>query len=109
MNDENWIFSHTVNLSRGHDLGWTIGPDGDAWPAIIDLSICDEPSPMPCTPEAFRKIAPHENVGAMSPRFRVVFCGAATHSGKPCRNRRGSCQAHEKPGAIPKSDDRQLW
>lgn len=106
---DNWLFDHTTNLGNGHDLGWSVGPDGEAWPVIINRATCAEPTHVPVTPEAFRDIAPHENDGEMKPRFRVVFCGATTHSGKPCRNRRGHCQSHKEPGPLPKSDDRQLW
>ncbi len=107
--DENWLFDHTTSLGNGHDLGWSIGPGGEAWPVIINRAACTEATPVAVTAEAFRQIAPHENDGELRSRFRVVFCGAVTHSGKPCRNRRGHCQAHEKPGVIPKSDERQLW
>lgn len=74
-----------VDVGQGYVLAWSIGPDGDAWPVLADVRQ-DGEQLLPCRPNHFRALTPHEMTGQLPAEFQVVRCGAPTRSGKPCRN-----------------------
>jgi hypothetical protein len=88
---------HHYAIGQGYQLAWTVGPDGDAWPMLLDTRVVGS-SFVPCRPEHFTDLAPHEQTG---PLPGLGECGAPTRYGRPCsrtvRFPGDRCHQHQRP------------
>ena len=89
MSDNDWLitydsFEHRAEIGAGYRLGWTVSPDGQAWPLLVDERVTG-PTHVPCTPAHFADLAPHEQTGRLPAPWRPL-CGAPTSTtGGPCK------------------------